>query len=330
MKLLCVRPSGGVTLSTMFRIRPAQDTDHDQVLGLLCRLQAVPCHHIGYHGETEAELADELAGLGWPTNTFLAVDDADQVRGVLSVDVDQRPGRAWWYGPFVDVPAAHPAADRIWSRTADALYAAAHTLPTVRGISDSELYGHVEHSRLAAFAHRHGFPPGEYSSVLALDGVDLVRLVGAVPDGQGTVDVAECPTPSTDSIIATALIRLHERSFPNTYLSAAAILAGTGDRVLIVATDGGKLVGYAVGGIQPLDYFVDFVAVAPESRNRGVGAALVTTLVQRLGDRHGARPAACAVVAGGNAPSRRMLHTLGFRPHLELVSYRLRARSLVA
>ena len=44
----------------------------------------------------------------------------------------------------------------------------------------------------------------------------------------------------------------------------------------------------------------------------------------------GAREAACAVVAGGTAPSRRMLHTLGFGPRLELVSYRLRATSLVA
>jgi ribosomal protein S18 acetylase RimI-like enzyme len=314
----------------MFRIRPAMDTDHDQVLALLCRLQAVPCHHIGYHGETTSELADELAGLNWPTNTFLAVDDADQVRGVLTADVDQHLRRAWWYGPFVDVPAEHPAADRIWSRTADALYAAAHTLPALRGIRDSELYGHVEHCRLAEFAHRHGFPPGEYSSVLALDGVDLVRMVGAVPVAPDAVEVTEFPTPPTDSTIAEALIRLHEQSFPNTYLSAAAILAGTGDRVLVTATHNGKLVGYAVGGIQPLDYFVDFVAVAPESRSHGIGAALVTTLVQRLADKHGARTTACAVVAGGNAPSRRMLHTLGFRPHLELVSYRLRATSLVA
>ncbi|HEX5401821.1 MAG TPA: GNAT family N-acetyltransferase [Pseudonocardiaceae bacterium] len=314
----------------MFRIRPALDTDHDQVITLLRRLQAVPCHHIGYHGESEAELADELATLAWPANTFLAVDDADQVRGVLTADVDQPLGRAWWYGPFVDVPADHPAADRIWSRTADALYAAAHTQSALRGITDSELYGHVEHSRLAAFARRHGFPTGEYSSVLALDGVDLVRLVGAVPDRPEAAEIGEFPTPPTDSTIAAALIRLHEQSFPNTYLSAAAILADTGERVLVTATDGGKLVGYAVGGIQPMDYLIDFVAVSTESRCRGIGAALVTTLVQRLADKHGARPAACAVVAGGNAPSRRMLHTLGFRPRLELVSYRLRATSQVA
>src|SRR5215469_13997727 len=153
----------------MFHIRPAEDVDHDQVLDLLCRLQAAPCHHIGYHGETAAELADELAHLGFPAATTVAVDDANRVRGVLSIDVDPVLGRAWWYGPFVDVPAEHPAADRIWSRTADDLYTAARAKSTAfAGITDSELYGHVEHCRLATFAHRHGFPPGEYSSVLML------------------------------------------------------------------------------------------------------------------------------------------------------------------
>jgi hypothetical protein len=35
-------------------------------------------------------------------------------------------------------------------------------------------------------------------------------------------------------------------------------------------------------------------------------------------------------VVGGNAPSRRMPAKLGFRPYLELVSYRMPATSLVA
>jgi GNAT superfamily N-acetyltransferase len=275
----------------------------------------MPSHHIGFHGETPAELADELAAMRFPTTTLVAVDDADQVRGVLSVDVDPALGRAWWFGPFVDVPAEHPAA--------------AHTLPAVRGIRDSELYGHVEHCRLAAFAQRHGFPPGDYSSLLVLDGVDLVRLVGAVPD-IGAARLGDLDIPPADATAAAALIRLHERSFPNTYLSAAALLSGVRDKTVVTATVDGTLVGYAAGGVQPQDYFVDVVAVTPESRCHGIGGALVTTLVQRLADLHGAREAACAVVAGGNAPSRRMLHTLGFRPRLELVSYRLRATSLVA
>src|SRR6266566_4155175 len=211
----------------MYEIRPAHDTDFDQVVALLQRLQ--------------------------------------------------------------DVPAEHPAADRIWDRTADALYDTARAAPALRDISDSELFGHVEHRRLAGFARRHGFPSGRYTSVLAVDGVDLVRLIGTVPDRPDAVDVHEFPTPPTDSVAAAAVIRLHDACFPSTYLSAAQVLAGGTDRTVIVAFDAGRLVGYAVGRAQPAEYSVDFVAVAAESRGRGIAGALLTVLIQRLADRHGAR-----------------------------------------
>lgn len=311
----------------MFHIRPAADADYDQVRDLLCRLQAAHSHHIGYHGETETEIADELSTLRFPEFTTVATDDAGHIRGVLSVDIDRSLGRAWWYGPYVDVPAEHPAADRIWSRTADALYDTASG--ALRGVTDTELYGHVEHCRLADFARRHGFPAGEYSSVLMLDGVDLVRMVGAVAD-EHAMHIGEFPTPPTESTVAAAFIRLHDELFPNTYLSAATLLAGDPEHTVIAATDDGRLIGYAVGSAQPHDYFIDFVGVATEFRGRGIGTALVTTLVQRLADQHGARSAACAVVAGGNEPSRRMFRGLGFVPHKELVSYRLRATSQAA
>lgn len=314
----------------MYEIRSARDTDFDQVVDLLHRLQAVPEHTIGYHGDTREELASELADLRWPSATVLAVDGADRVHGVLSFDADARLGRVWWHGPFVDVPAEHPAADRIWDRTADALYDAARASPELRNIADSELFGHVEHLRLAGFARRHGFPSGQYTSVLAVDGVDLVRLVGTVADRPDAVDVHEFPTPATDSVTAAALIRLHDTCFPNTYVSAAQLLAGGTDRTVIAAFNDGCLVGYAVGRAQPAEYFLDFVAVATESRGKGIAGALVTVLIQRLADRHGARPKACATVIGGNAASRRALHNLGFEPLLELVSYRLRAQRLVA
>jgi ribosomal protein S18 acetylase RimI-like enzyme len=155
-------------------------------------------------------------------------------------------------------------------------------------------------------------------------------MIGYVPTGENAFDITELATPPSDSVLSAALIRLHEQSFPSTYLSAAALLAGDGERTVVIASAAGRLVGYAVGGIQPEGYFVDFVAVATDSRGHGLGGALVTTLVQRLADQHGARRSAFACVAGGNAPSRRMLHKAGFRPYLELVSYRSHATSLVA
>lgn len=314
----------------MYQIRPARDTDLDQVLTLLERLQSLPEHHIGYHGETRDELADELSELNWPNATVVAVDDADRIHGVLSAESDAALGRVWWHGPFVDVPAEHPAADRIWERTADALLARACQEPELRDIADSELFGHVEHRRLAQFAQRHGFPDGTYTSVLQLDGVDLVRLIGSVPDPVDGVDIRDLPTPPTDSVAAAALITLHEQSFPDTYVSAAQLLAGDGDRTIVAAMAGGRLVGYAVGSIQQAAYYVDFVTVTTDFRSRHIAGALVTQLVQRLAEQHGERPKVCCTVEGGNAASRRMHLRLGFKPELELVGYRLRAHRLVA
>jgi ribosomal protein S18 acetylase RimI-like enzyme len=320
----------------MYQIRPAEVTDLDQVLTLLERLQSTPEHHIGYHGETRAELTEELAATHWPAATLLAVDDADRVHGVLTAQIDTTLGRVWWHGPFVDVPADHPAADRIWDRTADALYDRGRELPDLRDIADSELFGDVAHRRLAQFAQRHGYGDGTYTSVVALDGVDLVRMIGSVPDtvdggsSSGGVEIEEFPAPPTDSVAAAALIRLHDECFPDTYLSAAQLLSGEGDRVVVVAKAGGRVVGYAAGRMQQLEYYLDFVAVATDFRGRGIGGPLITLLVQRLADRHGERPKVIATVFGTNTSSQRMLGKLGFHTFLEMVGYRLREQRLVA
>jgi ribosomal protein S18 acetylase RimI-like enzyme len=314
----------------MYQIRPARDSDLDEVLALLERLQSMPEHHIGYHGETRAELTEELTETHWPAATLLAVDDADRVHGVLTADIDTTLGRVWWHGPFVDVPADHPAADRIWDRTADALYDRARELPNLKDIADSELFGDVANRRLAQFAGRHGYGDGTYTSVVALAGVDLVRMIGSVPDTVDGVEVLEFPTPPTDSVAAAALIRLHDECFPDTYLSAAQLLSGEGDRTVVVAKAGGRVVGYAAGRMQQLEYYLDFVAVAADYRGRGIGGPLITLLVQRLADRNGERPKVIATVFGTNTSSQRMLRKLGFSTFLELVGYRLRTQRLVA
>jgi GNAT superfamily N-acetyltransferase len=314
----------------MYQIRPARDTDFDQVLTLLERLQSLPEHHIGYHGETRAELASEYGDMDWPNGTFLAVDENDRIHGVLTAEIDAELGRVWWHGPFVDVPADHPAADRIWERTADALYAEARRLPALRDIADSELFGHVANHRLAQFAQRNGFPGGTCTTVFTVDGVDLVRMIGSVPEGIDSIEIEDFPTPPTNSVAAAAFIRLHDECFPNTNKSAAQVLSGDADHTVVVAMAGGRLVGYAVGSAQPVDYYVDFVAVAPDFRGKGIAGALMTVVVQRLADRNGPRQQVCTTVVEGNAASRQMHHKLGFRPLVELVGYRLRAPRLVS
>ncbi|MCA1836598.1 MAG: hypothetical protein LC721_09840, partial [Actinobacteria bacterium] len=154
----------------MYSIRAAVSSDLDEVVDVLARLQAEPAHHIAYHGETADEIVEELTGMrpDWTSGTVLATDSTGRPRGVLTVEADPEVGRAWLHGPYVDVPANHPAAAQLWHQTADALLAEALRLRRLAGIADLELCGHRQHRLLADFAARHDFRTGRTSRVFVL------------------------------------------------------------------------------------------------------------------------------------------------------------------
>jgi ribosomal protein S18 acetylase RimI-like enzyme len=248
----------------------------------------------------------------------VAVDADDNITGMLSVEIDAELGRAWLHGPFVDVPVNHPAGSRIWDQTADAMFRRATELLT--GITDLELYGHTAHRRLAAFAERHGFSAGKASAIHVLDNGELRSLL---------LRDAKCPSERemrvlpTDPLVHQAVAVLHERCFPRTYLSGKQLVESKpSTRTVVVAMDGERVIGYAAGKAQPEEYYVDFVAVEPDVRGQGVGAALITELLWKLAADHGARPQAAASIYTGNESSQNMFARLGFRLHIELVAYR--------
>ncbi|MBW4716661.1 GNAT family N-acetyltransferase [Saccharothrix obliqua] len=306
----------------MYDIRFAGQDDLDAVLALLVRLQADTAHHIGYLGETLGELTEELAEFepDWPSCTVVATDDSGRLCGVLSVEVDTELRRVFLHGPFVDVPVNHPAGSRIWDQTADALYARAE--PLLRDIADREVYGHTEHRRLAAFAQRHGFTAGRASGIHVLAGDGLRNLLLRDAGCPRTGPAREMRVLPTDASVHQAVAVLHERCFPKTYLSGRQLVDESRGHTVVVAMDGERVLGYAAGKAEPGEFYVDFVAVEPDVRGAGVGAALVTELVWKLAERFGARPQAAASILVGNASSRRMFDRLGFRLHLELVAYR--------
>src|SRR5262245_17920319 len=144
--------------SDMYEVRTATSADLGAVIALVARLQQEPAHQIGFHGETEDEIAEELSALtpDWAGGAVLAADRNGRVRGVLTVEVAGK--RAYLYGPFVDVPANHPAAGHVWQATADAMLTHARGLPRLAGVRTLELFGHRDNRLLADFAARHGAP----------------------------------------------------------------------------------------------------------------------------------------------------------------------------
>ncbi|MFC6088645.1 GNAT family N-acetyltransferase [Saccharothrix lopnurensis] len=306
----------------MYDIRPATQADLDAVTALVLRLQIDDAHHIGYLGETLGEVAEELAEFepDWPSCTVVAVDDSDRACGALSVEVDAELGRAFLHGPFVDVPVNHPAGSRIWDQTADALYAAA--APLLGGVTDRELLGHTGHRRLAAFAERHGFAAARPCGIHTLTGDDLRNLLLREVGCPRTGPAREMRVLPTDPAVHEAVAVLHERCFPKSHLSGRTLVDGSRGHTVVVALDGDRVLGYASGKADPAEFYLDFVAVEPDVRGNGVGAALVTELVWKLAERSGARPQAAAAILAGNRSSRRLFDRLGFRLHVELVAYR--------
>ncbi|QFZ22783.1 GNAT family N-acetyltransferase [Saccharothrix syringae] len=307
----------------MYDIRPAAHADLDAVTALILRLQADDAHHIGYLGETLGDVAEELAEFepDWPSCTVVATDDSGRVCGALSVEVDAELRRAFLHGPFVDVPVNHPAGSRIWDQTADALYAAA--LPLFGDVADRELLGHTGHRRLAAFAERHGFSAARPCGIHTLAGDGLRNLLLREASCPRTGPAREMRVLPTDPAVHEAVRVLHDRCFPRTHLSGRTLVDGRKGYTVVVAMDGDRVLGYASGKADPGEYYVDFVAVEPDVRGNGVGAALVTELVWKLAERAGARPQAAAAILAGNRSSQRLFERLGFRLHLELVAYRV-------
>ncbi|WP_199439121.1 GNAT family N-acetyltransferase [Umezawaea beigongshangensis] len=307
----------------MYDIRCAEQADLGAVIALLARLQADPAHHIGYLGETPSELTADLAGFepSWAASSVVAVDETGRLCGVLGVDV--APRRARLHGPFVDVPLNHPAGSRIWDQTADALHAAAVGLPRLRVVADRELCGRTEHRRLAAFARRHGFAADRASGVLVADGDALRSLLLREAGCPRTGPARQMRSLPTDPAVHEAVAVLHERCFPGAHPSGRQLVERARGHTVVVAMDGDDVLGYAAGTARPQEHHVDFVAVEPALRGRGVGAALITELVWELAAARGARPRVVAAVLAGN-DSRRTFDRLGFELREELVAYRTR------
>lgn len=304
----------------MYAIRPATPQDLTAVVDLVVRLQADPEHHIGYHGVTAGEVAEELGGFrpDWASGAVVGVDADDVPRAVLSVDADAEVGWAWLHGPFVEVPPAHPVARQVWQDTADELLDRALALPRLAGADHLGLYGHRRNRGLGDFAARHGFAAQGVSRVFTLTGSALrsVLVCAADPDG---------PRPlGADPRARAQVVDLHERCFPNRTVSGRQLVAGERGHVVVTLSGADGVFGYAAGFVQQEELYVDYVGVEPAMRGAGAGRALVRALLRAMAAERGVRQQAAAVIALGNDASERVFISLGFELHLELVGYRRR------
>jgi ribosomal protein S18 acetylase RimI-like enzyme len=306
----------------MYDVRPATPADLDDAIELIARLQADPAHLIAFHGDSVEEIAEELAGLrpDWVSGAAVATDRTGRLRGVLSVEADHDQHRAYLYGPFVDVPANHPAASQLWQATADALLDLAAGLPRMAGVTRLELFGHRQNRLLADFAARHDASTNTTTRLFTLTDAALRALLVRAADHKPPADDRVCPLPA-DPAVREAVARLHDRCFPNAPTPGHRLVADAAEHTVVVLLGRDGVLGYAAGYTHAEEYYVDVVGVDPAYRSLGAGRLLVRRLLAELARRGGARNRAAALIRLGNDASERMFTALGFELALELVGY---------
>jgi ribosomal protein S18 acetylase RimI-like enzyme len=274
------------------------------VAALVADQQRDPARHIGYLASTEDSIAEQLthlepAGLA---GVVVAVDGRD-VLGMLAAEWDTYPPRVWWHGPVVT-----PGCD--WQTTAVALDTASRRLLPA-AVLEEEYAPDARHTELAAFAAAHGFVEEEGSVVLR-------RSLPAAPVRSPASGVTLRPFAEPDR---GAVATLHEACFSGTHTPGARLDEGR-DRLVWVADSDGQLVGYvALQRQEDGDGYLDYLAVVPAHRGRGLGRILVATACDLLHTELGCHEAHLTVRAS-NAAARAVYAGCGFTEERVLVPWR--------
>jgi ribosomal protein S18 acetylase RimI-like enzyme len=284
-------------------LRPPVDGDTRAVAALAAQCQADPEFHIPYVGLTPESIEADIGELGDWTECSIVAEQAGEVVGALIAELDEEMGRLWWWGPFVSEDATTG-----WSAIADRLYDETRAVVPA-AIAEEEACADDRSKSVRNWCDRHGLVP-ETASV-------LLRRQPEVPPSP-SIDSRVRPMVESDHEAVTAL---HESAFPGTHATPEALVRSSEPRLVIEtdATPGDGAPGdgrTAVGGYIAYELhadgsgYIDFLAVDPELRNAGLGAALVDTACALMFD--GGVGHVHLTVREDNAAARALYAGLGF------------------
>jgi ribosomal protein S18 acetylase RimI-like enzyme len=277
-----------------------------EAASLVAACQQDPDSHISYLSATGSAIEEELVGLepDGLDGVVVAIDGHDRIVGLLGVEHDEDPPRAWWYGPCVAPGQDHVVvADALLKRARD-------RLPP--HVTQQECAFDADSTTLASFAQRNGFVSEEGSVILSV----ALPLAGQDPE------VADVEVGAPDSAAAAQAAGLHDRLFPGTHSTGQHALREDPGRVVLVAHRAGRLAGYVVAERQADGYgYLDFVGVAPDHQNQGIGRVLVAAAFRELAERLGC-PRADLSVRESNVAARRLYAALGFAEERVILPWR--------
>ena len=244
----------------MIEIVPCQDR-FEELIHFVARLNPDGAHHIGFFGETEADIRASLAeSLLPPTEAFMMAYEDNRLIGTFGVDMNPEISRAWLFGPLVE--------HANWHTVAEQLYESVLPLIPVE-IRDYDLFCDARNAHMDEFALEHGFPLGSENAVL------ILARENYRPIAHRRTQV----TPYREDFFEQ-LEKLHKTLFPNAYFTARQMIEKIGEtHSLFLAVENGNLLGYHFGKIEPETQsgYIDFIGTDASARRRGIGADLLVS-----------------------------------------------------
>lgn len=288
-------------------IRKVDESNLEEAIDLVFRLNQDPANNISYFGETREEIEADFSAVQPPEGYgFIALNEEGKTNGFFGIEMDLELGRSWLFGPLIE------GAD--WDTSAEQLYQAilADLPPEITG---QEIYFPIQNERLEQFATRHGFVYHTEGAVLLLD----IRQQ-QTREAPGVIEF--------NPIFTDQLGDLHAELFPKTYHSAGQLieLARQEDKKLLIQANQDQLAGYIFVQLRPAsrDMYIDFLGVDRQFRRQGIAQDLVAKAV----DWAVKKPYVESVtltVGGDNEAAIKLYHSLGFNTQSVARAYRKRS-----
>ena len=294
-------------------IRPAAPGDLLALCGFVARRNAVPASQsLHCAADTPAAVRAALReegtfAEGW--ERAFTVAEAGEIVGAAGCQLDSEHTRGWLWGPWVEDA-------RGWQSVAPTLFdALLGRLP--RSVRRVEAFLHAENRSGLRFLQARG------GSLGALTHLYVAPRTAWTP-GLATTELFALLRPAHE----VGFARLHAETFPaGGSTPAELLLAGRDDEhAIFAATDGLRVLGYICASINhaPHEGFIEYLAVRPAARGRGLGARLVQTALRWVFEEcHLPQAALCVSEWRGNA--RRLYEAAGFQLAASGIAARLTA-----
>ncbi|KZE38482.1 hypothetical protein AV656_06135 [Bhargavaea cecembensis] len=286
------------------RVRPARDAG--EAAKFIAALNSHRTNHIGFCGEEEKEirhtLENDFSDSGFGQSFFMAENEGSIV-GAIGFDIDSDDGIAEVWGPFVsDHLPYKEVAMPLWS-------GAVQGLDSVRTFL---FFVNEDNTDASAMAERLG---GVHSGQHLI----LRAQTGAVPGGN------QPAIPAEDRHLEAFSV-LHDRAFPETYLSAEEIhdLMDDHHRLLVIPEGETGVKGYVYTEADTLhgEGSIEFLAVGENHRRQGLATKLLRAGLGEL-FRHEEIKEVRLTVGAENLTAIGLYKAAGFEQLHRMNAYRL-------